>query len=181
VFRWVGVAAPAQRCVRDVFARSVRAGTMAQRVAATPPRIRRAGRGCPAGVRSLWHIGSVRTRLGLGGMAVPPLDIAAASSASEPVRQPPVTARPRCRRSLEDALCFWFYGASGKRRWQVPESNDKGMYHRHNTDRWDLGAGSGVHHHFVEGSDLPWPKSVARRFAVASSAPCFEDCAPNEG
>ena len=63
VFRWVGVAAPAQRCVRG----------MAQRMAARSPDRCGCCRGCRATVRILRHNGSGCGRCGLMEMAVPPL------------------------------------------------------------------------------------------------------------
>src|SRR5207342_1905563 len=55
VFRWVGVAAPAQRCVRG----------MAQRIAARLPDRCGCRRGCRATVRMLRHSGSGCGRCGL--------------------------------------------------------------------------------------------------------------------
>ena len=63
VFRWVGVAAPAQRRVRG----------MAQRMAARIPDRCGCRRGCGATVRMLRHSGSGCGRCGLTEMAVPPL------------------------------------------------------------------------------------------------------------
>ena len=63
VFRWVGVAAPAQRCVRG----------MAQRMAARFPDRCGCCRGCRATARTLRHNGSGCGLCGLTEMAVPPL------------------------------------------------------------------------------------------------------------
>src|ERR1700728_3480650 len=102
VFRWVGVAAPAQRCVWGIT----------QRVAVVSPDPRRVGRGCPAMAHSPRHNGSDRGLRGLRGLSemealpsitwpsdaranlVVPLD----GTRSLSRQLPRVTARPRCRR-----------------------------------------------------------------------------------
>src|SRR5580658_1307846 len=61
VFRWVGVAAPAQRRFRAI----------AQWVTAGIPDRFRAGRGCRAAACALAHLGSERGVRGLRDMAVP--------------------------------------------------------------------------------------------------------------
>ena len=61
VFRWVGVAAPAQRRVRGI----------AQRITAGIPDRFRVGRGCRATARALAHLGSESGLRGLIDMAVP--------------------------------------------------------------------------------------------------------------
>jgi len=78
VFRWVGVAAPAQRCIR---------GTV-QRIAAGIPDRRGCCRGCRAAVRMLRHKGSECGLLGGSmEMAEPPLSHVARPSLGE-VRSP---------------------------------------------------------------------------------------------
>ena len=108
VFRWVGVAAPAQRCVRGI----------AQRMAVRIPDRWGCRRGCEATVRMLRHSGSGCGRCGLTEMAVPPLPtwpgLAAGDSPSpgEPSMArgllpvtPRVTVDPVVGGSLEDDFC----------------------------------------------------------------------------
>src|ERR1700734_651153 len=79
VFRWVGVAAPAQQCVWGIT----------QRVAVRPPERCRVGRGYAAIPHSLRHNGSERGLRGLCGlteMAASPLHRVARGRSGEPRR-----------------------------------------------------------------------------------------------
>src|SRR5438132_8535947 len=101
VFRWVGAATPAQRCVRGI----------AQRMAAGIPDRCGLCRGCRATARTLRHKGSGCGLCGLIETAVPPLSrgqvvawggLGCPVQALDGTRSLPVTlrvtARPRCRR-----------------------------------------------------------------------------------
>jgi hypothetical protein len=173
VFRWVGVAAPTQRCFRGI----------SQLVTGCLPGSRPLCLRCPAVGLTLVQSGGGRSEY--SGMAAPPVSIAGSCNAQVASDLESVTLGspldPFVGGSLEDACCRYFHVASVTSRWQVPKSSTIGMYHGHHTirrDRWCRSTDPGTPE--AEGSDLQCRKCAALRFADGSSVLCSARFAPSE-
>jgi hypothetical protein len=134
VFRWVGVAAPTQRCFRGI----------SQWVTAGLPGSRPLCLRCPAVGPALVQSGGGRSEC--SEMAAPPVSIAGSRNAQVASDLESVTLGspldPFVGGSLEDACCGYFHVASVTSPWQVPKSCAIGMYHWYNTFRWVLWCGT---------------------------------------
>jgi hypothetical protein len=123
VFRWVGVAAPAQRCFQGI----------SQRMSGSVPRAGRFCLRCPAGGRAFTHSGGGRS--GYGEMVEPPSSIAGYHKPDGLAIFESVTLGspldPVVGGRLRTPFTICFHGASGACRWQVPFTRDILKCQRH--------------------------------------------------